>query len=365
VSSTGIDTTELFAVVPPLVLDPAVPTTLYTARERVYRSTDAAVSWTPISASFASGNPTSLFSRGVVNALAVSPVDGQVLWAGTDEGRVRVSDDGGMIWDPADPPGPLYWISDIAPDPFDREGAYVAVAGFRAGDPMPYIQRTDDLGQTWDDVSDGGLAQLPINTVLADVSWRGRVFAGSDLGVYVSDDAGASWALLGDGLPHAPVMDLEYNETSMQLFAATHGRSVWTFDVTQLGPADGDGDGVDNNADCALADGGAFAPPGEVTQLDVQRLSGGEAQLFWTDLAPAAGAGTVYDVAASSLAGLAAAGSITGSLACGVAATTLIDDGIPQPGEGMAYIVRGRNTCAAGSWGTDGGGMERPGPACP
>ena len=98
-------------------------------------------------------------------------------------------------------------------------------------------------------------------------------------------------------------------------------------DLTQLGPADGDGDGVDNKTDCTLADPGAFAVPGEVAELAVDRGPGRSSELSWASLAPDAGAGTVHDVARGDLAGLPATGSCAGAagIACGLAATTLSD----------------------------------------
>ena len=366
----GIDASERVNWNAPLTLDPSSPSTLYTGRTRVYRSLDAMVSWSPISpdltvAAAAAGPaagapPGASHGSGPANAtitvVAVSPVDRDVLWAGTDTGHVWVRASAVAPWLRVDPPGPPYWVTDIVPDRASAGTAYLSVTGHRAGDRLPYVRVTRDLGASWSEIS-GNLPEAPINALAVDADWRGRLFAATDVGVYVSDDEGRTWSDLRGGLPYVVVMDLVRHDPSDTLFAATYGRSMYTFDLAQLGPADGDGDGVDNNADCALADPGAFALPGEVAALVVDRTGGVTVRLTWGGLG--AGPGTVYDVVRGDLPTTFAA------LECGVAGTFAEDAAPPSPGAGFFFVVRGRNACGTGSYGFASSGSERIGAGCP
>ncbi|OLC54281.1 MAG: hypothetical protein AUH92_04370 [Acidobacteria bacterium 13_1_40CM_4_69_4] len=378
----GLDANERRNWNTPITLDPVVPATLYTGYQRVFRSTDSAGFWSPISPDLTGGTGAAVaVSRdpdtgpgpdhlknlvtGTITVVGVSPADHRVLWAGTDDGNVWVSGDFGSTWSKVNPPGPAYWVTDIAGDPFDARAAYLSVTGYRQGDSLPYVRATADLGATWRDLS-GALPRVPINCILPDSDWRGRLYAGSDIGVHLSDDGGASWSIMSGGMPYVVVMDLVRHDPTHTLFAGTHGRSIYSYDLGQLPPADGDGDGVDNNHDCALADPGAFAPPGEVGPLAVGTGPAPGAVLSWPSLAATAGPGTLYDVAIGDLTTLSSGGTAASTaLACGLSVTTAIDETTPAPGAGVYYLVRARNACAAGSWGTDSPGIERSVPACP
>jgi hypothetical protein len=378
----GIDPTERTNWNTPLTLDPAVPTTLYTGAQRVYRSTDSALSWNPVSPDLTNGPGAGLdvsrdahwregsdhlqdLIEGTVTVVSVSPVDDRILWAGTDDGNVWVSEDAGAAWTRVNPPGSADWVTDIAGDPFDARTAYLTVTGYRQGDKLPYVRATSNLGIDWRDIS-ATLPPVPINSILPDPRWRGRLFAGSDVGVHLSDDGGVSWSALRGGMPTVVVMDLVLDDPSRILYAATYGRSSYSYDLSQLPPADGDGDGVDNNHDCALADPGAFSPPGEAVPLLIGSESGDSETLSWPDLAGSAGPGIVYDAVRGDLAGLATAGTDgAAALACGLSAAASGDPSVPPAGSGFYYLVRGRNSCAAGSWGRNSLGVERVSSACP
>ncbi len=387
-ATTGIVSSDRRNWNTPITIDPLVPSTLYTGTQRVYRSTDYAASWSPISPDLSDGHPLddgpSQFPDGgdlahlknlvdhTITVVSVSKLDNDILWVGTDDGNVWVSEDAGAIWTNVNPPGADYWVTDIEPSRLDASTAYLTVTGYREGDKLPYVRVTRDLGQTWEDLG-AGLPQVPVSTILPSSEWRGRLFVGNDLGVLLSDDDGLTWADMRGGMPYAVVMDLVEHVPSHTLFAGTHARSIFTFDTSQLPPPDGDGDGLDNNADCALRDAGAIALPEEVglLQLDsnvqIQGFAPSETVvLSWPSLASQAGGGTVYDVAMGTLAALATQGtSGAGFLACSFAGTGLVDETPLAPRQGIYYLVRGRNSCGAGSWGRDGAGAERAPSACP
>jgi hypothetical protein len=385
-ATSGIDPGERTNWSTPITVDPASPSTLYTGRQRVYRSFDGALSWSPISPDLTgpapgpianpsrpdAGDPragdadhTRSLVEGTITVVSVSPADPRVLWAGTDDGNVWVSADNGSAWSRVNPPGPAYWVTDIAGDPFDSRAAYLTVTGFREGDRLPYVRATGDLGATWSDRS-ATLPQLPVDSLLPDPEWRGRLFLGNDAGVYLSDDGGASWSPMNGGMPYVAILDLELHAPTRTVYAATHGRSAYAFDLAQLPPADGDADGVDNNHDCAFADPGAFALPGEIGTVMLATGATEETILSWPGLAATAGPGTTYDVATGELSSLPASG-FGGSvpLACGLLIPTASDPSVPPVGAGWYYIVRGRNACGAGSWGLNSAGQERISTACP
>jgi len=174
------------------------------------------------------------------------------------------------------------------------------------------------------------------------------------------------WSAMRGGMPYVVVMDLVRHEATDTLFAGTHARSVFSFDLLQLGDADGDADGADNNIDCALDDPGAFAAPGEVAAVEVGRGIAGEALLAWGSLAASAGSATRYDLAQGSIADLQVSG-VAGSaaLSCDVSGASYVDATALASGEGRYYLVRGSNVCGKGGWGADGEGLPRALSVCP
>ena len=375
-ATSGIDPADRNNWVTPITHDPIVSGTLYTGTQRVYRSIDSAVSWTAISNNLSDAPLTTTASepgedhgqdpiQGTVTAIAVSPLDRDVIWAGTDDGNVWISTDFGSIWTEVTPPSADFWVTEIHPDPDNRETAYLTVAGYRSDDLLPYLRVTRDLGQTWETIT-GDLPQVPLNSVIRDPNWLGRLFTASDLGVHISEDEGASWSFLGDGMPFIVVQDLALDQGSRTLFAGSHARSLFHYDLTQLPPADGDGDGVDNNNDCALADAGAFASPSEVSQLTADRGTGGETILAWSDLSGTAGSGTHYDMARGLLSDLSVSGPEgAASLFCDLPGTGAMDVAPGPAADGFYYFIRGRNSCGLGPFGARSDGSPRTPVLCP
>ncbi len=362
----------------PITHDPLTARRLYTGTFRVYRSIDGAQTWSPVSGDLTDGPPPHLQPgggsdrashlastvEGTISAIAVSRLDTSVVWAGTDDGNVWVSTDSGGVWTRVDVPGRTEWVTRIEADPFSAAGAFVTFSGYRDGSPMPRLHRTIDQGATWIDIG-AGLPDVPLSCVTADsaAQSRGRLFVCTDIGVYVSDDYGGSWSELGSGLPRVVVHDLDLVDSSRELFAGTHARSMYRYDLDQLGPADADGDGADNVNDCAPADSGAFAPPGEVGGLDVEA---DRVTVTWTSAGPAAGPATVHQVLRGRLDGLPVSGGAgEACLSTGTTAVSLADPEVPPAGEGVWYIVRAVNSCGVGGYGAASTGQERSSSTCP
>ncbi len=232
----------------PTALSPHDPNTLYTAANVVFRSTDEGASWEPISPDLSRNDPTTLQPSGgpitkdntgaevygTVFALAESPVQPRLLWAGSDDGLLHVSRDGGASWQNVTPPELPEWalISTVEPSPHDPAVAYLAATRYKRDDFQPYLFKTSDFGQTWQKIV-GGIPEDDFTRVIReDPSRRGFLYAGTETGIYVSSDDGTTWRRLGGNLPVVPVHDLVVAQGD--LVVATHGRSFWILDDVAL-----------------------------------------------------------------------------------------------------------------------------------
>jgi photosystem II stability/assembly factor-like uncharacterized protein len=233
----------------PLLVSAHDGTTLYTAGDKVYRSTDAGRSWTPISKDLTrndkskqqpSGGPITLDITSVeyydtVFALAESPLQKGELWAGTDDGLVWLTRDGGGVWSNVTPKAMPEWsmVSIIDPSPHDPGTAYIAVDRHKLDDQAPYIYRTSDFGKSWALVVGGIPRGAYVRSVREDPGRKGLLFAGTERGVYASFDDGAHWQSVQLNLPVTPIHDLVVHDND--LVVATHGRSFWILDdITPL-----------------------------------------------------------------------------------------------------------------------------------
>jgi photosystem II stability/assembly factor-like uncharacterized protein len=233
----------------PLMMSPHDPDTLYWGGDVVWKSGDHGHSWSIISPDLTrndkskqgpSGGPltkdiTSVEYYDTVFALAESPLKAGQLWAGSDDGLIHVSDDGGAHWNQVTPDGLPQWseISMIEPSHFDPAAAYVAVDRHKLDDIAPYALRTRDGGKSWVSITAGLPDGAVVHAVREDPKRRGLLYAATEKGVFVSFDDGGAWQPLQLDLPASPVHDLAI--AGDDLVAATHGRSFWILDdVTPL-----------------------------------------------------------------------------------------------------------------------------------
>lgn len=231
----------------PVLFSPVDPHTLYLAGNVLFSTRDGGHSWKVISPDLSRetwGIPSTvgiyntesvqkMARRGVIYTIAPSPLDINTIWAGTDDGLIHVTKDGGKTWKNVTPPGIPDWskISLIDAGHTDPATAYAAVNGIRLDDMHPHIYKTHDGGKTWTAITDG-LPDDPINVVREDPKRKGLLFAGSERAVYVSFDDGARWQSLRLNMPVTSMRDLTIKDND--LIVATHGRSFWTLD--QIGP---------------------------------------------------------------------------------------------------------------------------------
>jgi photosystem II stability/assembly factor-like uncharacterized protein len=233
----------------PIASSPEDPNVLYVTSQYVHRTTNEGQSWETISPDLTrhdstklgpSGGPitkdnTSVEYYATIFALAPSPRDANVLWAGSDDGLIHVTRDGGTTWTNVTPKDLPEWalISIIDASPHDAGTAYVAATRYKLDDFAPYIYKTADYGKTWKKIVTGIPAGQFIRTVRQDPARPTLLYAGGEFGAYVSFDDGARWQSLQLNLPVVPIHDLVVKGTD--LVAATHGRSFWILDdVTPL-----------------------------------------------------------------------------------------------------------------------------------
>jgi hypothetical protein len=163
-------------------------------------------------------------------AFVESPHEPGVFWVGSDDGLIHLSKDGGQTWDNVTPQELPEWtlISMIEVSPHDPATAYVAATRYKLDDVQPYLYKTNDYGKTWRRITNGIPAHDFTRVIREDPGRRGLLYAGTETGIYVSFDDGASWQSLRLNLPAVPVYDLVIKDHD--LVAATHGRSFWILD---------------------------------------------------------------------------------------------------------------------------------------
>jgi photosystem II stability/assembly factor-like uncharacterized protein len=239
----------------PVFVSPHDSNVLYTASQFVLKSTDQGRSWKRISADLtrndkrkqqASGGPITLDITSVeyydtVFALAESPLQKGLLWAGTDDGLIQVTRNDGQTWQNVTPKDMPAWsmVSIIEPSPHDARTAFAAIDRHKLDDLQPLIYKTHDGGSSWTRIVAGIPAGAYVHSVREDPKRKGLLYAGTELGVYVSLDDGEHWQPLQLNLPVTPVHDLAVKDDD--LVAATHGRSFWILDdltpLRQIDPA--------------------------------------------------------------------------------------------------------------------------------
>ncbi len=229
----------------PLAVSPRDPKTIYFGREVLFRTSDGGEHWEKASPDLTRENPavppgldaiTAQDSavkgprRGVIYAIAPSPIASRRIWCGTDDGKIWLSRDDSRTWQDVTPQdlGPWSKVGILEASHFDADTAYAAIDRHRLDDVAPHILRTRDGGRTWHPIAAGIPDGSFVNVVREDPARRGLLYAGTETGVFVSFDDGDHWQSLQGNLPNCSVRDLDARHGD--LIAATHGRSFWVLD---------------------------------------------------------------------------------------------------------------------------------------
>ena len=233
----------------PILLSPHDPNVLYATGNHAFRSTNEGSSWEEISPDLTRNDKSRMESSGgpitkdnvgteyygTIFAFAESPLERGLFWAGSDDGLVHISRDGGTNWQNITPPELPEWalISIIEPSPHDPATAYLAATRYKLDDYQPYLYKTNDYGKTWTRITNGLPENIYTRTIREDPARRGLLYAGTETGMSVSFDDGANWHSLQLNLPVVSIHDLVVKDSD--LIVATHGRSFWILDdITPL-----------------------------------------------------------------------------------------------------------------------------------
>jgi photosystem II stability/assembly factor-like uncharacterized protein len=233
----------------PLIFSPVDPHALYYAGNVLFKTTNGGQSWDIISPDLSREHPDvpesigifrtpemkTMPRRGVIYALAPSYKDANVIWAGTDDGLIHLTRDGGKNWQNVTPPALTAWskVAMIDAGRFDVETAYAAINRMRLDDMRPHIYRTHDGGRTWQEITKGLPDNAPVNTVREDPVRKGLLFAGTEREVFVSFNDGDEWQSLRLNMPATSIRDLVIHNDDVVV--GTHGRSFWILDdITPL-----------------------------------------------------------------------------------------------------------------------------------
>jgi photosystem II stability/assembly factor-like uncharacterized protein len=228
----------------PIFFSPHNANKLYTTSNHVHVSTNEGQSWEIISPDLTRNDPTTLGPSGgpitkdntaveyygTIFAAVESAQEEGVIWVGSDDGLVHITQDGGATWQNITPAGMPEWmmINSIDIDPYTKGGVYLAGTKYKSGDNAPYLYKTKDYGKTWTKITTGIPADQFTRVLRADPKRKGLLYAGTEQGMHISFDDGASWSPFQLNLPIVPITDLAIKDDN--LIVATQGRSLWLID---------------------------------------------------------------------------------------------------------------------------------------
>ncbi len=227
----------------PVAVSPHDPSIIYYGTQLVLRSTDRGANWTEFSPDLTRNDPQKQGRNGgpltpenvgaefynTIYYIVESPHEKGLMWVGSDDGLVHIKREGSADWENVSPKhAGEAMINAIEISPHDKATAYLAVTGYKLNDFKPYIYKTSDYGKSWKRIDKGLPADAFVRVVREDPAQRGLLYAGTELGMFVSYDDGGNWESLDLNLPPVPVTDLSLRQD--KLVAATQGRGFWVLD---------------------------------------------------------------------------------------------------------------------------------------
>lgn len=209
------------------------PEIIYFGSQRLNRSFNEGKDWTPISPDLTNNLPNGDVPYSTLSTFAESPLSFNVIWVGSDDGNIHVTQDGGNTWTNISNGLPKHlWVSEVHASSYDLGTAYASLNGYRWDDFTTYLYKTTDFGTTWKSIK-GNLPDEVTNVIVQDPVHPSILYAGMDQGSYVSFDDGKVWHYLAN-LPNVASYDMVVHPRELELVIATHGRSIWVMDVQPL-----------------------------------------------------------------------------------------------------------------------------------
>jgi photosystem II stability/assembly factor-like uncharacterized protein len=234
----------------PIAFSPHDPKTLYIGSNVLMKTANEGQNWEVISPDLtrddkskqaSSGGPitqdnTSIEYYDTIFTFEESPIKKDLIWAGTDDGLVQITRDGGKHWENVTPKGMPEWIqiNSIDASRFDAGTAYVAATAYKLDDFRPFLFKTNDYGRTWTKIVNGIPERHFTRVVKEDPNRRGLLIAGTEFGLYISFDDGANWKSFQLNLPIVPIADVAFHAREKELVIATQGRAFWILDDLPL-----------------------------------------------------------------------------------------------------------------------------------
>jgi photosystem II stability/assembly factor-like uncharacterized protein len=218
---------------------------VYHAANKLLRSPFRGESWEVISPDLTKADPATLttgkggdgnIQYGTISTIAESTLKAGLLWVGTDDGNVQLTQDGGETWTDVTaniPDNPEYWVSRVEASHHDLGTAYVSYTGYRNDDFRPFVYKTTDFGEHWTDIS-ANLPDGPVNVIREHPDNPNLLFVGTDFQLFASNDGGRRWVSMKNNMPTTPVQDIKIHPRENDLVVATHGRGIYIADITAL-----------------------------------------------------------------------------------------------------------------------------------
>jgi hypothetical protein len=225
----------------PILVSPHDAATIYAGYQFVFRSTNRGDSWERISPDLTSNDPSQMLLKSsnaipyqTIVALAESTKTKGLIYAGTDDGRLQLTRDGGKTWTDLTAALPLRkWISRVVPSQFNEGTVYVTQRGREDDDFAVYVYKSSDYGKTFANIG-AGIPAGSVNVIREDPTNPSVLYLGSDFGAFVSNSGGQRWVVLGGNLPSVQVSDLQFQPRDNVIVISTYGRGMWALDATRL-----------------------------------------------------------------------------------------------------------------------------------
>ena len=214
----------------PLAMDPVNSQNLYFGTYRVYKSTNSGNSWSTVSGDLTKGTDQYFHT---ITTIAVSPLNPDIVIAGSGDGLVHISENSGLSWENITDGLPDRWVTRVAGDPFDENTIYATISGFRWDEPLAHVYKSTDLGQSWTSIS-GNLPEIPVNDIVLDPENQGYIYVGTDAGVYFTNDGGSTWEGINDGIYSVPVVAMKIHNPSRTMVIGTYGVSMYRLNLDDM-----------------------------------------------------------------------------------------------------------------------------------
>jgi len=222
--------------VAPFILSPHDPDIIYHGMQFLFRSLNQGNTWEQVSPDLTYNTASEMgdIPYHTLTTISESPLKYGLIYAGTDDGKVQMTRDGGKHWQGIMQGLPYQkWVSRIVASAFEMGTVYMTQNGKRDDDFTPYVWKSTNYGKTWIDISKG-IPVGPVNVIREDPKNRNILYVGTDGGVYVTTDGAKTWKALGAGLPMTYVLDLVIHPRDNMIVIATHGRGVWVLDANAI-----------------------------------------------------------------------------------------------------------------------------------